>query len=248
MTLASRPAVCYRPRCRRVALLRRRPNGRTGCAQRAAPPLIPTRNRTAPGGPDCGLPPSGGTGGGDDRIPVAQGRHFPCGMTPPEFGRAKRARLGPRCPVHKRRRKSVGRELRGIPRPCGAVCDRGEKGGAAQPSRRAAKGCRYKLSLSYCWRGRGDSNPQPPDDSLVAGPCARGTYGDSAAPEAALSAENPPRHTFVLTVPAHLADAVTEAVSAIVEAATDPSRRMRDFDIAAEAWRRVRVRRTPRPR
>ena len=42
MTLPSRPAVCYRPRCRRVALLRRRPNARTGCAQWAHSRLIPT--------------------------------------------------------------------------------------------------------------------------------------------------------------------------------------------------------------
>jgi len=45
-----------------------------------------------------------------------------------------------------------------------------------------------------------------------------------------------------LTVPAHLADAVTETVSAIVEAATDPARRERDFHIATEARRRVRER------
>jgi len=54
--------------------------------------------------------------------------------------------------------------------------------------------------------------------------------------------------TFLVTVPTHLAEAVAEAVSAIVEAATDPSRRERDFDIATEARRRVRGRRTPRPR
>ena len=41
-------------------------------------------------------------------------------------------------------------------------------------------------------------------------------------------------HTFILAVPAHLADAITEAVSVIVEAATDPARRERDFDIATE--------------
>ena len=77
MTLASRPAVCYRPRCRRVALLRRWPNGRTGCAQRADPRLIPTRNRTAPGGPGCGLPPAGGREGGMTESLWLRGDIFP---------------------------------------------------------------------------------------------------------------------------------------------------------------------------
>ncbi len=31
---------------------------------KGTPRLIPTRNRTAPGGPECGLPPAGGREGG----------------------------------------------------------------------------------------------------------------------------------------------------------------------------------------
>jgi len=53
--------------------------GARGVPKGHPPRLIPTRNRTAPGGPDCGLPPAGGREGGmteslwlrGDIVPVA---------------------------------------------------------------------------------------------------------------------------------------------------------------------------------
>jgi hypothetical protein len=41
-----------------------------------------------------------------------------------------------------------------------------------------------------------------------------------------------------VVVPPHLADAASELVAALVEAAADRERRERDREIASEAWRR----------
>jgi len=73
MTLASRHAVCYRPRCRGVALLRRRPNWRTGCAKSHTPASFPRGTAPRPVAQTVASPHRGDGRGGDDRIPVAQG-------------------------------------------------------------------------------------------------------------------------------------------------------------------------------
>ncbi len=81
-----------------------------------------------------------------------------------------------------------------------------------------------------------------PKHSNVNGLCQGGKDG-TVRGTVSSTREPVPKHIFTVSVPPHLADAVSELVSALVETASDPERGKLDSRIASAAWRLARERR-----